>query len=863
MKRLWLALMLILALLPVAALADGITYLDYDPATKTLVSRSVSEYTVVDAGTTTLSTGWYVVNSKIRHANRITVSGDVHLILCDNAFLYSSWGITLTEGNTLTVYAQSTETKMGMLSVKAIDDGNAAIGGLANDSGNAHCGALVVNGGSIAADCSISKFSTAIGGGYSADGQGGNGGSITVNGGSVEVWGGEYGTGIGGGCGGRFDGMVNQTGQGGDGGTVTVNGGFVVARGGEYGAGIGGGGSENGKCGNGGSVIVNGGSVEARGGNGGAGIGGGCGLLKGQGGDGANVTLHGGKVMVWGGNGGAGIGGGYSENGKGGDGGTVTIDGGELTVSCDGCGIGGGYASGYGKGGDGGSLSVSGGKVTVTNYRTNFVCIGGSNSRYGNGGDGADICISGGEVSVTSTTGYSTIGGGNSERGSGGNGGSLTVTGGSLTALTYLSPSIGRGKPRSEGIAGTTVNLSGGTVSLGLVQWQGATGSAFDSADVLNFMPTPADGGNVNAIRVRRSSDAADVLQMYSTERLDVMRTNDVDRALYTQVGDSEAVSLFFDTVSCKPVSISIALGSQTFDLDKGAWDFEFSSSAVPDPTAFTVLYRPAGGGVSDWTSTKPTKAGTYDIRIQLPPKDGYALVDEVFPGALVLLKRENIQITVNAQQWYVGEAPAGGFSFGFTPDSLTRDGFTVEYRPAGSGDSAWTKTVPNAAGSYDVRISHPEDDDCFSFSAVHTDCLTVLDFLPLSIDTTPQVYAAGTPGIAFLVKPTPDTLAPASFTVAYRPAGGSASSWTTDAPFAPGTYDVRVTRPADGAIAMRAAQSTRYGALDCVIPGGLTIKSVEIDLPQTGDRSNIAIWLALAAACACALALILRARKR
>ena len=828
MKRLWLALMLILALLPVAALADGIPYLDYDPTTKTLVSRSVSEYTVVDAGTTTLSTGWYVVNSEIMHANRITVSGDVHLILCDDAFLYSSRGITLTEGNTLTVYAQSTGNNMGTLYVKAMDNGNAAIGGLANDSGNAHCGALVVNGGSIAADCSISKFGTAIGGGYSAEGQGGNGGTVTVNGGSVIAWGGEYGTGIGGGCGGRFDGMVNQTGQGGDGGTVTVNGGFVDARGGEYGAGIGGGGSDTGKCGNGGSVIVNGGSVEARGGNGGAGIGGG-----------------------------------YSENGKGGNGGTVTIDGGELTVSCDGCGIGGGYASGYGKGGDGGSLSVSGGKVTVTNYRTNFVCIGGSNSRYGNGGDGADIRISGGEVSVTSTRSVSAIGGGNSEHGSGGNGGSLTVTGGSLTALTYLSPSIGRGKPRSEGIAGTTVNLSGGTVSLGLVQWQGATGSAFDSADVLNFMPTPADGGNVNAIRVRRSSDAADVLQMYSTERLDVMRTNDVDRALYTQVGDSEAVSLFFDTVSCKPVSISIAPGSQTFDLDKGAWDFGFSSSAVPDPTAFTVLYRLTGGGVSDWTSAKPTKAGTYDVRIQLPPKDGYALVDEVFPGALVLLKRENIQITVNAQQWYVGEAPAGGFSFGFTPDSLTRDGFTVEYRPAGSGDSAWTKTVPNAAGSYDVRLSHPEDDNCFSFSAVHADCLTVLDFLPLSIDTTPQVYAAGTPGIAFLVKPTPDTLAPASFTVAYRPAGGSASSWTTDAPFAPGTYDVRVTRPADGAIAMRAAQSTRYAALDCVIPGGLTIKSVGIDLPQTGDRSNIAIWLALATACVCALALILRARKR
>ena len=41
------------------------------------------------------------------------------------------------------------------------------------------------------------------------------------------------------------------------------------------------------------------------------------------------------------------------------------------------------------------------------------------------------------------------------------------------------------------------------------------------------------------------------------------------------------------------------------------------------------------------------------------------------------------------------------------------------------------------------------------------------------------------------------------------------------------------------------------------------TVTAMPKDLPQTGDSSNVAIWLALAAACACALALILRARKR
>ena len=48
-------------------------------------------------------------------SDRINVSGDVHLILCDNATLIASKGIGVTGNNSLTVYAQSTGDSMGAL----------------------------------------------------------------------------------------------------------------------------------------------------------------------------------------------------------------------------------------------------------------------------------------------------------------------------------------------------------------------------------------------------------------------------------------------------------------------------------------------------------------------------------------------------------------------------------------------------------------------------------------------------------------------------------------------------------------------------------------------------------------------------
>jgi hypothetical protein len=160
----------------------------------------------------------------------------------------------------------------------------------------------------------------------------------STGGGTLDVAGGEYGAGIGGG-------------DGGSGGTVTVSGGTVTATGGQYGAVIGGG-YYDGFPGSGGSVTVSGGTVSATGGYQAAGIGGGA-----FGGSGGSMTVAGGTVSATGGYLGAGIGGGDD-----GSGGSVTIDsGGAMTV-------GGSHANAIGAGYDGssfGSLSNAGNLVVT------------------------------------------------------------------------------------------------------------------------------------------------------------------------------------------------------------------------------------------------------------------------------------------------------------------------------------------------------------------------------------------------------------------------------------------------------------------------------------------------------------------
>ena len=315
-------LALCLTLLPVTTLAaNTVSYIYYqwNENTQTLsgpidgTATTATEVTASDTAWDSNTTGgWYVAQSDVTINQRVTVTGEVHLILADGCTLTVNGGIQVAENNSLTIYGQSGGT--GKLTVTyriPIEGGydytyeyDAAIGG---------------NGQEVKDD--------------STGGSGAPGGTVTIHGGTVTAKGG-FGAGIGGGSGWSS----------GAGGTVTIYGGTVTAIS-LAGAGIGGGGNNwansygttiGDTAGAGGTVTIHGGTVTAQG-DLGAGIGGGGGETGGAGG---TVTITGGTVTAQG-DLGAGIGGGNGETG--GAGGTVTITGGTVTATSDGgAGIGGG-----------------------------------------------------------------------------------------------------------------------------------------------------------------------------------------------------------------------------------------------------------------------------------------------------------------------------------------------------------------------------------------------------------------------------------------------------------------------------------------------------------------------------------------
>ena len=297
----------------------------------TATCTDAAEVTNADtAWGTSASDTWYVVNGTMTIGSlsskiRISVSGNVHLILTDGCSLTINGGIEVADGNSLTIYGQTGDT--GSLLIQNVDNEKAGIG----SARNTKCGSITINGGKV----NVAKSGdngAGIGSGYQGDS-----GTITINGGIVTATGNGYSAGIGGG------GLRS-------GGTITINGGTVTATGGNSGgAGIGGG-----EWGDGGTITINGGTITATvGKSGGAGIGGGRYAA------GGNIAINGGTVTATGGkSGGAGIGGGANgaSSGTGGSGGTIIISGGTVTATG---GSSGGAGIGDGINGSGGTVAIS------------------------------------------------------------------------------------------------------------------------------------------------------------------------------------------------------------------------------------------------------------------------------------------------------------------------------------------------------------------------------------------------------------------------------------------------------------------------------------------------------------------------
>ena len=378
---------------------EPITYLDKDGK-----QQVCNEYTVLTSETKEsildyadkwydLPAGWYVVKGDVTITPRVDTHGAVNLILTDGSHLTAEWGINVKEGDTFTVYAQSTgEDTMGRLTACLPEDFNSDGNvryyvwpdkGLSGIGAGKRCreaniiyeneGTIIINGGNIQAKGQ--RQASAIGGPYSltvipSQDIPRQGGTIIINGGIVRTEALEKGN----------DTVVESVGIGtcqfGYGGSVTINGGTVIAEAANDAI----------TTGQGGSITINGGDVTAHGG--------------------INNFEHQALDMLSG----NGIGPYFD--------GTVTINGGHVKALAD------GYSCGIGGHGDEVTVTITGGTVEAV-AANQFAAIGGKgsvtitggvinaagkNNAAGIGSNG-DIRITGGEITVSAEGLGAAIGG--------------------------------------------------------------------------------------------------------------------------------------------------------------------------------------------------------------------------------------------------------------------------------------------------------------------------------------------------------------------------------------------------------------------------------------------------------------------
>ena len=255
--------LMVLLLSSVEVWADTVNYMQYNvgsdsfssvTANATAISNSITELGT-DGNTT-----YYYVNGDITCTSRITVNGNVHLILVDGKSLTANDGIYVPHGSSLTIYGQSGNT--GTLTATGSTEGHSGIGGNENQHESAS-GDITINGGTI--NATGYNGGAGIGTGHNGDG---SGLTITINGGII--------TATGGACSGNGAGAGIGSGYQRNNGTIIIRGGKITANGatasGQWSAGIGAG-SYDYHGGNAGNITITGGQITATGGGNNSGIG--------------------------------------------------------------------------------------------------------------------------------------------------------------------------------------------------------------------------------------------------------------------------------------------------------------------------------------------------------------------------------------------------------------------------------------------------------------------------------------------------------------------------------------------------------------------------------------------------------------
>lgn len=164
--------------------ADGVNYIDGNGEHVYETTATIAENAITDLGN-----GWYVISGAYSSSKPLTFTGDVNLILADDAdgTMTGTDGIKITNGN-LTIYGQSKGT--GSLTIKTQGNGSTSGDGILAKNGK-----ITINGGilSITADwygiTTANNDITINGGKITVTSTGENGidatGNITITGGTV------------------------------------------------------------------------------------------------------------------------------------------------------------------------------------------------------------------------------------------------------------------------------------------------------------------------------------------------------------------------------------------------------------------------------------------------------------------------------------------------------------------------------------------------------------------------------------------------------------------------------------------------------------------------------------------------------
>ena len=184
-------------------------------------------------------------------------------------------------------------------------------------------------------------------------------------------------------------------------------------------------------------------------------------------------------------------------------------------------------------------------------------------------------------------------------------------------------------------------------------------------------------------------------------------------------------------------VVFCIAKATGSISVENDTYTQTYNGQAFTIPTATAV-----GGGKVTYTITKDGKSvdeiigvGTYTITYSAAESANYAAATKTVTVTITEGTNEITSATISG--WTYGEAGNTGSA------TATYGGVKIEYKLADADDSAYSTTLPTAAGSYVARFT-TTDTNCDPVSVTRTFTITKAEVTPPTITNQGEVKYTG-----------------------------------------------------------------------------------------------------------------------